>query len=57
MWGVYPVDNCLFMKNDISYDYKFIIGHLFGVIIKKELCSHTLISEQEMIMKEVLNII
>jgi len=39
MWGVYPVDNSLFMKNDISYDYKFIIGHLFGVIIKKELLS------------------
>ena len=39
MWGVYPVDNCLFMKNNISYDYKFIIGHLFGVIIKKELLS------------------
>ena len=41
MWGVYPVDNCLFMKNDISYDYKFIIGHLFGVIVKKELLNHT----------------
>jgi hypothetical protein len=41
MWGVYPVDNCLFMKNNISYDYKFIIGHLFGVIVKKELLNHT----------------
>jgi len=41
IWGVYPVDNCLFMKNNISYDYKFIIGHLFGVIVKKELLNHT----------------
>ena len=29
------------MKNNITYDYKFIIGHFFGIIIKKELCSHT----------------
>ena len=28
------------MKNDITYDYKFIIGHFFGCIIKKELLSH-----------------
>ena len=41
LWGVYPVDNSMFMKNDISYDYKFIIGHMFGIIIKKDLCSHT----------------
>ena len=41
LWGIYPVDNHFFMKNDISYDYKFIIGHFFGCIVKKELCSHT----------------
>tara|TARA_R100001163_G_scaffold6097_1_gene7016 strand:+ start:1490 stop:2254 length:765 start_codon:yes stop_codon:yes gene_type:complete len=38
LWGVYPVDNHFFMKNDITYDYKLIIGGLFGIIIKKELC-------------------
>tara|TARA_R110000744_G_scaffold92920_1_gene179656 strand:- start:574 stop:1371 length:798 start_codon:yes stop_codon:yes gene_type:complete len=41
LWGIYPVDNHFFMKNDISYDYKFIIGHFFGCIVKKDLCSHT----------------
>ena len=41
MWGVYPVNNSFFMRNSITYDYKFIIGHLFGVIVKKEQLSHT----------------
>ena len=26
------------MKNYITYGYQFIIGHFWGVIIKKELC-------------------
>ena len=38
LWGVYPVDNHFFMKNYITYGYQFIIGHFWGVIIKKELC-------------------
>ena len=41
LWGIYPVDNPFYMKNTVTYDYKFIIGHFFGIIIKKELCSHT----------------
>ena len=41
LWGIYPVDNHFFMKNSITYDYKFIIGHFFGCIVTKELCSHT----------------
>jgi hypothetical protein len=32
LWGLYPVDNHYFMKNDITYDYKFIIGNFFGTI-------------------------
>ena len=36
LWGLYPVDNHYFMKNKISYDYKFIIGNFFGVILHKE---------------------
>ena len=38
MWGVYPVENHFFMKNEITYDYKFACGGMFGLIIKKELC-------------------
>lgn len=38
LWGIYPVDNHFFMKNHISYGFNFIIGHFWGIIIKKELC-------------------
>jgi len=37
LWGLYPVDNHYFMKNQISYDYKFCGGWMWGVINKKEL--------------------
>ena len=36
MWGVYPVDNHFFMKNQISYDYKFCCGNMFGLIINRD---------------------
>ena len=36
MWGVYPVENHFFMKNHISYDYKFIGGWMWGTIINKD---------------------
>tara|TARA_R110000787_G_scaffold21049_5_gene62533 strand:+ start:2584 stop:3354 length:771 start_codon:yes stop_codon:yes gene_type:complete len=32
MWGVYPVENHYFMKNQISYDYKFCVGWMWGCI-------------------------
>lgn len=35
LWGVYPVENHFFMKNTISYDYKFCGGWMFGVINHK----------------------
>jgi len=35
IWGVYPIRNHFFMKQTISTDCKFLIGHLFGVINKK----------------------
>ena len=38
LWGIYPLKNPFFMKNNITYDYKFIIGHFFGCVIKKDLC-------------------
>jgi len=36
LWGLYPVENHFFMKNSISYDYKFCVGNLWGVIVNKE---------------------
>jgi hypothetical protein len=36
LWGLYPVENHFFMKNDISYDYKFCGGWMWGCIVDKE---------------------
>lgn len=38
LWGIYPLKNPFFMSDKITYDYKFIIGHFFGLVIKKDLC-------------------
>jgi hypothetical protein len=37
-WGIYPVDNVFFMKSqkEITYDFKFIIGCLYGFINNKK---------------------
>lgn len=32
IWGVYPVHNPFFMKNNVSFGLKFLIGVLFGYI-------------------------
>ena len=32
IWGIYPVHNAFFMKNNISFGLKFLIGVLFGYI-------------------------
>jgi hypothetical protein len=33
LWGVYPVsNNAFFMKNTISYDFKFVVGSFWGCI-------------------------
>lgn len=36
-WGIYPVNNIFFMKNqkEYTYDFKFIIGCLYGFINNK----------------------
>lgn len=36
MWGLYPCDNHYFMKNTITYDYRFCGGWMFGVINRKK---------------------
>jgi hypothetical protein len=37
LWGLYPVGNYFFMKNEITYDYKFCNGGMWGTIINKDL--------------------
>lgn len=35
MWGIYPIANHFFMKDEPSFDLKFIIGNFYGIINKK----------------------
>lgn len=35
IWGIYPIANHFFMKDEPSTDLKFLIGHFFGMINKK----------------------
>jgi len=37
LWGIYPVDNHMFMKNTITYDLKFCGGWCWGCIVRKPL--------------------
>jgi len=39
LWGIAPVKNAFFMKPDITFNLKFIIGHLWGMI-NRRLPSH-----------------
>jgi hypothetical protein len=32
LWGIYPVKNGFWMSHKITTDYKFCIGHMFGVL-------------------------
>ena len=34
MWGISPTDSTLYMKEEPSFDLKFVIGVLFGIIIR-----------------------
>lgn len=37
IWGMYPVNNYYFMKNNITYDLRFCIGRIFGFINTKDI--------------------
>lgn len=37
LWGVYPVKNALFMKNNTTTDLRFIIGVVYGYINRRKL--------------------
>ena len=36
IWGIYPVHNAFFMKNEYSTDLKFLIGHMYGLFNKRD---------------------
>ena len=36
LWGIYPIRNAFFMKDEYSTDLKFIIGHMHGVFNKHD---------------------
>lgn len=42
-WGIYPVNNIFFMKpqKEFTYDFKFIIGCLYGFINNKDYVMNT----------------
>lgn len=35
IWGIYPVNNAFFMQNKVTTGLKFIIGALYGFIVRK----------------------
>jgi len=37
LWGIYPIKNYYFMKNNISYDLKFCIGCIYGYFNTKDI--------------------
>lgn len=39
LWGVYPVKNAFFMKDQITTDLKYIIGAFYGIFNRKSLVS------------------
>ena len=48
LWGIYPIKNSYFMKNTITTNFRFIIGHLFGFINKKILLTQPLKGDYEL---------
>jgi hypothetical protein len=39
LWGINCMDSHFYMKNTITYDFKFCIGHFWGCIVNKECLS------------------
>jgi hypothetical protein len=56
-WGIYPVNNVFFMKNqkEITYNFKFIIGCLFGFINNKKYLMDKLCEGKEDYERSVLS--
>tara|TARA_Y100000816_G_scaffold276677_1_gene246087 strand:- start:739 stop:1809 length:1071 start_codon:yes stop_codon:yes gene_type:complete len=47
LWGIYPVNNAYFMKPDKSFNLKFIVGPMFGIINRKNKDLKLTVDEKE----------
>ena len=47
LWGIYPVNNAYFMKPDKSFNLKFIVGPMFGIINRKNKNLKLTVDEKE----------
>jgi hypothetical protein len=47
IWGIYPVRNPFFMKHTITTDLKFIIGTLYGFIVRHDKDLEPICKEKE----------
>jgi hypothetical protein len=58
-WGIYPVNNLFFIKNqkEYTYDFKFIIGCLFGFINTKKYILNNECDSKEDYERSVLSFI
>jgi hypothetical protein len=41
LWGIYPVQNALFMKHRVRYDLTLCVGHMFGHILSGRACERS----------------
>ena len=45
LWGIYAVPNAFFMKKEVSFDLKFVIGTCYGLLNDKAIHLHTNVKE------------
>ena len=48
LWGIYPIMNAYFMREIVSTEFKFIIGHFFGYINKRLLITQPIKEDYEL---------
>ena len=54
IWGIYPVRNPFFMKNTITTKLKFIIGTLYGFIVRHDKSLEPICKEKEDFEQSIL---
>jgi hypothetical protein len=45
LWGIYAVPNAFFMKKEVSFDLKFVIGTCYGILNDKSIVLKTNVKE------------
>tara|TARA_E500000318_G_C3527618_1_gene199074 strand:+ start:164 stop:925 length:762 start_codon:yes stop_codon:yes gene_type:complete len=54
IWGISPTDSTLYMKEEPSFDLKFIIGVLYGIIIRHDFDLKTSITYKQDMERSIL---